>query len=362
VEKLLRDDSTETRVEIIHKVSEVYCERKLNEDEMLLAEQIFRLLVRDSVVKIRETLSENLKSSPHIPKDIVLDLARDVESVATPVLSMSGVLSDDDIVNVVRNTSEVWRYLAVTARQELSEDVTGALVETGERDVLYSLLDNTGAAFSEATCADIAARAGQDEDLARTLAARPSLPVAVVEKLLLAVSDDIARQLRDTHRIDEEQITSETHHAVEQSTMELIALRNDRAQTAELVGWLHENDRLSASLIINALCHGNLDFFELSLAILAGIPEENAHVLVHDPGKRGFHALYSKSGLPMTMLDAVRLLFMAVRRAVEDGARPGSPGFSMTVVQHLTALAHAHPVDSLSYILALIRRSGKNGN
>ncbi len=357
VDRLLHDNSPSVRIDIIRKVSGLYSPADLNESEQLLAEQIFRLLVRDSAVKIRESLAESLKDNPHIPKDIILALANDVEGVATPVISMSEVLSDDDVMNIIHHTKDVWRYLAVSKRAVVSEKVSGALVDTQHQEVINALLDNKGALFTDESYDKIADMAQDNEDMAEKLAKRPSLPVAVVEKLMNAVSEEIASKLEVTYRIDREQIVSQAHHALEQTTLELIAIRNDREQTQQLVRQLYDSDRLTASLIINALCHGNLDFFELSLATLAQIPADNAHILILDRGKLGFRAIYDKSGLPMTMMDAVRLLLTAVRRTIADGVIPGSMGFPNYVINHMTALASENPVENFSYMLALIRQN-----
>ncbi len=357
VDRLLHDHSTESRVSVIRKVSHLYDPDDLGESEQLLAEQIFRLLVRDSTLKIREALAESLKENPHIPKDIVVTLANDVESVATPVLSMSEVLSDDDVLNIVSNTKDVWRYLAISKRAYISEQVSGALVDTDHQDVVNALLDNKGAAFSDHSYDKMADMAQDNQAMAHKLADHPSLPVAVVEKLMNVVSEEIADQLEHTYQIDREQIFSQTHHALEQNTLDLIAIRNDSAQTLQLVRQLYETDRLTASLIINALCHGNLDFFETSLAILAQIPVENARLLISDRGKLGFRAIYDKSGLPMTVMDAVRMLLSAVQLTIEGGHKPGSGSFPTIVINHMMDLAQEQPVDNFSYMLALIRQN-----
>lgn len=356
VDRLLHDASPASRIDIVRKVSGLYNPLELSEGEQLLAEQIFRLLVRDSVVKIREALADSLKDNPYIPKDIIVSLAHDVEEVATPVLSMSDVLSDADIINIVQHTNDVWRYLAISSRPVISEQVSGVLVDTEHQEVIHALLDNKSAAFSEASYAKIADMAQDDAAMADKLAQQPSLPVAVVEKLMSAVSEEIAAMLEKSYNIDHEQILSQTHHALEQNTLELIAIRNDREQTAQLVKQLYNSDRLTASLVINALCHGNLDFFELSLAVLAQVSPDSARMLIMDRGKLGFRAIYDKSGLPITMLEAVRLLLHAVRQTIDEGIKPESLSFPSIVINHMLGLADTHPVENLSYMLALLRQ------
>lgn len=363
VDRLLLDhNSTAARISVLRKVSGLYDPSRLSESEQLLAEQIFRLLVRDSVEKIRESLAESLKDNPHIPKDIIHALAGDAaESVASPILSMSDVLTDSDIVNIIQHTKEVWRYLAISRRPMVSKEISGALVDTSHQSVISSLLDNKGVAFSDEAYGKIAdiAKDLKSQEIADKLASQPSLPVAVVEKLMSAVSEGIAVRLSDSYGVDREQLESGAHHALEKTTLELITIHNDRAQTAELVSQLYHSDRLTASLIINALCHGNLDFFEISLGMLAQIPMENAQALISDRGRLGFSAIYDKSGLPMSMQEAVRLLLQAVQRTIADQYKPGSASFAPHVVNHMVALAQERPVENLSYVMALIRQNAK---
>ncbi len=359
VARLLEDPTSETKIDVLHKVSRSYQPESLSDNERTLAEQIFRLLVKDSAVKIRASLADNLKDNPYIPKDIILDLARDVEEVASPVLTMSEVLDDDDIVDIIEHSGEIWRYLSVSKREIVSEKVSGVLLDSKNQEVVGALLDNKGAAFSDESLHSLADMAEQNSEIAEKLSARPALPTSIVEKLISVVSDDVADYLQREYQIDQEQIASQAHHAREQSTLELITLRNDLSETERLVRQLNESDRLSASLIINALCHGNTDFFEASLAVLADVSLQNARMLIADKGKLGFRAIYNKSGLPSTMFKAVRLLLHSVRDVTQEGVKPGSRGFANYVVSHMLVQAEQEPIENLSYILALLRQHSR---
>ena len=69
--------------------------------EREIAEQIFRLLVKDTALAVREALAARIKNNPEIPRDIVLHMAADVEQVAVPVLEASAVFSDADLVRAL---------------------------------------------------------------------------------------------------------------------------------------------------------------------------------------------------------------------------------------------------------------------
>ena len=93
VERLLNDDSPDSRTDILEKISTNYNNEQFRGRERDIAEQIFRLLMKDVALRVRETLADRIKDNVAIPRDIVLHLAHDVESVASPVLVNSKVLS-----------------------------------------------------------------------------------------------------------------------------------------------------------------------------------------------------------------------------------------------------------------------------
>ena len=102
VERLLTEPSAETRCEAAAKVAVTYAADELSEQERALAEDILRTLVHDMEVSVRESLAENLKSYNGLAHDIAVDLASDVDSVSLPVIRFSDVLTDDDLIEIVR--------------------------------------------------------------------------------------------------------------------------------------------------------------------------------------------------------------------------------------------------------------------
>src|SRR5262245_28151835 len=92
VSRLVANPSGEIRAETAAKVADAFELGALSPAERELAAQIFRLMVRDAEVKVREALSSHLKSSATLPHDIALQMAKDVEQVALPVLEFSEVL------------------------------------------------------------------------------------------------------------------------------------------------------------------------------------------------------------------------------------------------------------------------------
>lgn len=356
VERLLQNPSVDAKVEIIQKVSQNYTPDQLSEGELMIADQIFQILVQDSAVKIRSALSESLKHNPHISHDVVMKLASDVEMVSMPILKVSEVLSEADLIEIIRNSEEVWRCVAVASRSDVSEPIADALVNFNHKDVTSELLDNQKADISEYSLDKIVTQAQTNEDLASRMAARSSLPPAIVEKLSKVVSEDIARQMHENLNISGRDIEKERRQLHEKNILELIDNAKDDKEIASLVSQLHKDGRLSSSIIINALCHGSIAFVEQSFAKLGSVPLANARMLMSDRGKLGFRALYNKAGLPPTMSRAVRHLFGAVSLTLSEGFSPNSSSFTNQVVRNVLSSVDGQEVDNLSYVLALLRQ------
>ena len=101
LEQLMSDPSEDARVETVTKIADHFIQGKLLRHEHGMAQEIFRLLLNDAAVRVREVMAQNLKECAGLPHDVTLALANDVESVALPVLKYSDVLTDDDLVEII---------------------------------------------------------------------------------------------------------------------------------------------------------------------------------------------------------------------------------------------------------------------
>ncbi len=358
IRRLLEDGSSQTRVEITNKIANAYGSAALHQSEFKVAEQIFRLLVRDTEVRVRSALSQHIKESKVIPRDIVMVLARDVEQVSLPVLECSEVLTDNDLVELVRATQNVSRHLAISRRREISQLVTGVLLRTNNNQVTETLVGNNGADIAEEELAMIIEQNHDNAGMMEALSARPRLPISTVEKLVSIVSESLAVKLKEKyHVLPASTISEEVESTRETETLQLVKNVEDDAELDKLVAQMHSSDRLSPSMILGALCQGNFSFFEASLARMSNIPIANARTLLNDKGDLGFRGLYNKSGLPETMLPAVRLLFRVVRELAETGEKPGKARYANRIVEKILHYSETQPIDNLAYIIALVRRS-----
>lgn len=357
VERLLRDDSPESRGSILEKVAVQYNAKRLTQSEQEIAEHIFRLLMRDLSTRVRETLAEHVKDNENIPRDIVLHLAQDVEPVAIPVLEVSKVLSDADLVSIVEASHDIGKLLAISQRENVSVRVSDALVETNYTQVLTSLLGNKGAEISAQGLNKIAAECADQGGVMQALIDHPNLPVTVVERVISKASNAVAAQLKEKYKLDDSQVGAGSAKVRDEYMMRLIEGELSEQEIASLVEQMDADGTLNPSILMTALCRGQLSFFTIALATIAKISVTSAHKLLSDRGSHGFDGLYRKSGLPDSMINAVRLVLRAVQDLQGNDAVPGSMLYANRLVERIVETAGEQNIENLPYFIAIIRRN-----
>ena len=103
---------------------------------------------------MREHVANRLSDLKTAPHSVVAMLADDEIDVARPVLENSLVLKNTDLIKIVKRRSQDHLKIVAT-REEVGEEVSGALVENGDDQVLVSLANNQGAALSQNAAAEM---------------------------------------------------------------------------------------------------------------------------------------------------------------------------------------------------------------
>lgn len=357
VDRLLRDDSPDSRVGVLEKVSGHYNTDSFAEREREIAEHIFRLLMKDVAVRVRETLSERIKDNPAIPRDIALHMAHDVDSVALPMLRDSQVFSDADLVNIIDATRDVDKLRTISQREHVSERVSDALVETHYPQVVSSLLSNGTAQISERALEKIVDEFHNEEHVIDAMVQRKSLPITLVERLVTQASTLIADQLKTRYNLTQEQIDKDTSGSRDDVMLRMLQHDVDETEVMALVKQMAAEDRLTPSLVMTSLCRGQLKFFTAAMAHYSAIPFANAQQLINDTGEFGLPGLYRKSGLPDSMFTAIKLILHTVKQMRSDDSIPGSLLYANRLVEHILRNNGENDVEYLPYFIALIRQN-----
>ncbi|MEM8784912.1 MAG: DUF2336 domain-containing protein [Pseudomonadota bacterium] len=351
IHELMENPSEETRAEIAEKVARNVAAGNLSENERHIADQILGMMVEDTAVRVREALSLSLKDSDDIPRSLAINLARDIERVANPMLANSPVFTPDDLIHFVR-VGTAQKQIAVAGRQNLEGDVSDALVEAGNSTVVAALFRNETASIAPQTMERAFSRFGAFEEVHEPMASRTDLPLAVAEKLVTLVADHIRTALIDRHGASVGTIVEDlTVRSREKLIAELALGCVDHEEIHRLVQHLHRSGSLTHSLILRSAILGNLRFMEEAFAVLAGVEHTKAWVLVHDRGTLGLKALYSETGLPPRLYPAFRVAVDVFNAMEYDEGPLDRERFAERSMERILTQYHSLEADDLEFFL-----------
>lgn len=360
VSKLLTDPTAENRAAAAVKVSEHFSSGKLTDEERVIAEDIFKVMVKDAEVRVREALSESLKDNPDVPHDVALSLANDVSEVSLPMLEFSEVLTDDDLKSLVQSR-EADSQQAIARRENVSADLAETIVDSSkDEDVVAALVSNEGADLQEKIMGKVIDKYGESEKINTPLAQRNKLPIGVAERLVNLVSEKVRDHLVTHHEMSPDMVMDLFFSARERATVGLLGGGADNMDVHALIDQLYDHGRLTETLVFRALCMGDVVFFEAALAKLSGIPVSNAYKLIHDRGALGLEAVFKESGLSPSLLPLIKVALDVVDEmnvcASEDPER-----FKSRMVERLlTHCEDGMDTESLDYFITKIAQGARD--
>ena len=281
---LAEQKSPENRQKIFGELSKIFIdsEQSLVDDERQLIVDVLGTLIHDIEMKIRQDFAQQLAKLPNVPRELALMLANDEIDVARPLLLRSGVLSDPDLVEIVTHRTREHR-LAIALQKPLAEQVTDALVETGEPDVIAELLNNQDAILSQRAMEYLVAESLEVGRYQKPLLNRPDLPAKLAHRMFWWVSNVLRQHIVEQFPVDATVI----HSALQEAARR--ALATDACPSVDelaqgLVERLEQIDELNERFLIQALRGGNITAFTASFARLCQLELRMARRVIFEPG------------------------------------------------------------------------------
>ncbi len=351
IQRLAKDNDDDDRAIAAHKICRVIDRAPLSRVERQSAIEIMQVMAGDAAELVRRALAVTLQNSPHLPREIAVKLASDLDSIAMPILSSSPALTDDDLIDVVRSGVAV-RQMAVAGRKKVSSKVVQVIASEGREPAVAVAAANNGAVFSEDSFSITLERFGKNAKITDGLIARDSLPVHVAEKLVSLVSDEALKRLAKRHELPPQLAVELAEGARERATIDLVDQAGRAADMQRFVQQLHLNGRLTPSLIVRGLCLGHVRFVEWSLAELAGVPHARAWLLVHDAGTLGLRAIFERAGLPSRLYPVFRAGIDMVHEMDFDDGHLDRERFARRLIERVLTRFQGLPKEELDYLLA----------
>lgn len=357
IRTLIKGVSEDDRAQAAHKICRCIDEVELSPEERAHAEGIMAIMAQDAAVLVRRALSVALKNSPKLPREIANKLAKDVESIALPVILNSPSLTDADLVEIVR-ASPPAKQIAVASRERLSVTVTGAIAEYAVPDAVERALANDNAIFDERGLETSLDRFAGVSDVTAAMVRRNTLPVSVTEKLISVVTGELFDHLVNNHELPPQIAIDLAMGSRERATIDIVEQAGLQRDLARFVQQLNLNGRLSPSLLMRGLCLGHIEFVEHAMAELAGLPHPRMWLLMHDGGPLGLKAAFDRAGLPPRLFPSFRAAIEVYHAIDREGSAQDRIVFRKRMLERTLTLFQSVPKDDLDYLLEKLDATG----
>lgn len=383
---LLDSEDPKERLRALTEVTEQYNTKEITSTERKLAEQMFRVLMHDAETSVRKALSEHLKSTNVVPKDIILQLVDDVDEVAVPVLKYSEVLDDNDLLEIIKNSDSAEKFLAISNRKVVNENVSDALIDTKQPKVVKNLLQRTAAKISEFSLGKVISTFAENHDVMDSMAQRENLPASVVEKVIKKVGGNMHDLLVKRYGHVMPNISEIVEKSQEAATLKFMGMKSSVSEiksmvdnmdkTAEIAQNIYENNVELTKTIetlqtsgrlgpISALCMGNLELFAISVARITNVPVANVRKLLHDESGHGLEALYKRAKLPENIFSATKLVVKVINdldKEIKEKSSVKKTGNELITRLLKAAEDEKRETENLSYFISMIHKHSKMDN
>jgi uncharacterized protein (DUF2336 family) len=315
LEAALSSGTNTRRIEMLMRITDLFLggASRYSEEQIGVFDDVMGRLVGMIEAKARAKLAHRLAPVANAPSQVMHMLAFDDDiEVARPVLSQWERLDERALVANAASKSQQHLF-AIAQRKSLSEAVTDLLVERGDRDVVHSVIKNSGARFSDAGFRMLVSRSVGDDDLAAEVGMRSDIPrqhfLVLLEKAASAVRTRLAAE------------NPQAGTAIEGVVSEVVGgIRNearnaspDFAAAQAAVERQNRIRRIGEAEIYQYARDRKFEETAIALSLLCDTPIDVVERALLDPGAEIVLILAKVAGLSSTTTKAILLLRAADR-------------------------------------------------
>jgi uncharacterized protein (DUF2336 family) len=341
---LAHNKSVESRRALLNNVTDLFLanDGRLSERERVLMSGIVSQLIHDVEMSVRLELANRLANEPNAPHDLVVALANDTIEIANPILSQSGVLNDADLIEIVKHRTQEHR-LAVAMRSQVSPDVTQALLDSGDKDVIEALINNHDADLSRHAMDYLVSESQQVDRFQQPLLRRPDLPVELAHRMFWWVSAALREHILKTYKLDAATIDALIHQTTMKVRKQQPTERSAYTEADIIVSDIESKGQLDERFLLQCLRRGRIAAFTAALARMADIDVSLARHIVFDPGGEGLSVLCKACGIDRSTFSSIFLL----TREARDGSRMTDPAQLNSMVKIYDQLSQSEAQGAL---------------
>jgi uncharacterized protein (DUF2336 family) len=337
-------------------LARAYLYSDLSDADLDDAEIALTALLDDASPVVRKALADVFAASAGAPPAIILALANDQSDIAAPVLSLSPLLTDAQLIDCAA-IGDAFAQAAIAIRPVVAPPVAAALAEVGHREALVALAVNPGANIPDFSARRMVSRFGTDAELREALLSRDALAPVVRSDLVAATARALAAFVGERGWMSGERIDRLVHDSCDRAVVTIasdVEADSDWAGARALVAHLRQSAQLTVGLMLRALLSGNICLFEAALVELSGLPERRTLGLARQSRGAGLAVLFRAAGIHASLLPAFEAALAA--RAEFDDPAIASARLSRAMIHRTLAACETMPASEAQTLLVLLRR------
>lgn len=269
---LAQQKSISSRKALVENVTDLFLspEGRLNEHERALMNDILCKLIKSVEKKVKKELSFRLAEAPSTPPELANLLANESIDIAEPLLRQSKVLTDEQLIEIVRNRSDSHR-MAIAIRQHVSEEVSGELLHHGSDDVVEALIRNEHAAISETSMKYLVAESKNVDRFQEPLLSRRDLPAELAYRMYWWVSAALRRKIILEFDVDAATIDDALELATKTAIQSHDTADNVMRTALRLARELATKNELNIGFLLKCLRQEKINLFVACLSEMTGL-------------------------------------------------------------------------------------------
>ena len=279
---MAKEPSSDKRRALLRELSDCFfgaAER--TEAETALYGAVLSDLTDAMETAVRAELAQRFCQVQDAPHQLIRRLANDeAESVAEPVLTASPVLTEADLIGVIRSRGQ-GHMRAVSRRAAVSEAVSDAIVERGDDETLGVLLSNEGASLSRAASETAVERARANPALHAATVERANLPPDLLNDMYFAVETRLRQRILEQNAsMDPVLLEGALAAGRARVAADDGALPADYAESLAYVEELRAANQLTPQVLARFLRSGGQTAFLIALSQLAEVDFHTARQII----------------------------------------------------------------------------------
>lgn len=325
----------DNKSDIARKITKYYNTASVSEKGLKLAEDIFRIMVQDVAVKVRQVLAESLKNCHNLPNDIVNSIINDTDNVAMPFLKYYANLSNEDLIRIL-NMPSINKQKAIAERPNLPAEISHYISECCPEEVVGVLISNESANIHEKTYSNILQKYSGSDEIKKRLVNRSELPTSIIEKISNYLSEDLKKRLIISHNVPADIASDIIDEVKEKTTLRISEDYSSDKQIEELVHQLYSSNRLTSGLVVRSICMGDMKFFEYALVYLSNTSiQEVRKILFTSSADFMIRNLLRKAFIPKTLFPAVFSALKVIKEIKFDCQKSNRRSFVHKVIERI---------------------------